>query len=122
MGVEVPFPMIADLDTKVAQEFGMLHPNESETLTVRAVFVIDPAHKVRAMIYYPLSSGRNMDEILRLVDSLQTTSKNGVATPVDWRPGEKVIVPATTTVQARKVRAADASLEHVAPYLAYKSL
>lgn len=122
MGVEVPFPMIADLDTKVAQEFGMLHPNESETLTVRAVFVIDPAHKVRAMIYYPLSNGRNMDEIIRLIDSLQAATKNGIATPVNWHPGEKVIVPATTTVQARKVRQADTSLEHVAPYLAYKSL
>ena len=122
MGVEVPFPMIADLDTKVAQAYGMLHPGESQTLTVRAVFVIDPARTVRAIIYYPLSNGRNVDEIVRLVDSLQAASANAIATPVNWRPGDKVIVPATTTVTARKARLADGSLEHVTPYMAMKKL
>lgn len=122
MGVEVPFPMVADLDTKVAQAYGMLHPGESQTLTVRAVFVLDPSRTVRALIYYPLSNGRNVDEIMRLVDSLQAASANGIATPVNWRPGDKVIVPATTTVAARKARLADATLEHVAPYMAMKTL
>lgn len=122
MGVDVPFPMVADLDTRVAQAYGMLHPGESATVTVRAVFVIDPDRKVRALIYYPLSNGRNVDELLRLVDSLQTASKHGVATPVNWRPGDKVIVPPTTTVQARKDRLADGSLEHIAPYMAMKKL
>jgi peroxiredoxin (alkyl hydroperoxide reductase subunit C) len=122
LGIEVPFPMIADLDTKVAQAYGMIHPGESATVTVRAVFVIDPTRTVRALIYYPLSNGRNIDELVRLVDSLQAASANGIATPANWRPGEKVIVPPTTTVQQRKVRQADTTLEHVAPYLAYKQL
>lgn len=122
MGVKVPFPMIADLDTKVAQSYGMIHPGASSTVTVRAVFVIDPARTVRALIYYPLTNGRNIDEIVRLVDSLQTSTAHGVATPADWRPGDKVIVPATTTVTAREARLADGSVENVAPYLAFKKL
>lgn len=122
LGVEVPFPMIADIDTKVAQAYGMLHPGESATVTVRAVFIIDPSRVVRALIYYPLSNGRNIDEIVRLVDSLQAASANGIATPANWRPGDKVIVPPTTTVQARKQRMADDSLEHIAPYMSYKQL
>ena len=122
LGVDIPFPMVADLDTKVAQDYGMVHPGESSTVTVRAVFVIDPSRAVRALIYYPLSNGRNVDEIMRLVDSLQVASANGVATPVNWRPGDKVIVPPTTTVQARNERLADTSLEHVAPYMAFKQL
>jgi peroxiredoxin (alkyl hydroperoxide reductase subunit C) len=121
LGVEIPFPMIADIDTKVAQAYGMIHPGESATVTVRAVFVISPDNAVRALIYYPLTNGRNVDEIVRLVDSLQASSK-GIATPVNWRPGDKVIIPPTTTVQDRKKRLADDSLEHVAPYLAYKSV
>ncbi len=122
MGIEVPFPMLADIDTKVAQAYGMIHPGESSTVTVRAVFVIDPSRTVRALIYYPLSNGRNIDEILRLVESLQTAAANGIATPANWRPGDKVIVPPTTTVAARKARLADATLEHVAPYMALKSV
>lgn len=122
LGVNVPFPMIADLDTKVAQAYGMLHPGESATVTVRAVFVIDPTRHVRALVYYPLTCGRNIDELVRLIDALQAAAANGVATPVNWRPGDKVIVPATLTVEARKKRQADDSLEHVAPYLAFKSL
>lgn len=122
LGVAVPFPMIADLDTRVAQAYGMIHPGESATVTVRAVFVIDPSRTVRALIYYPLSNGRNIDELVRLVDSLQTASAHGVATRANWRPGDKVIVPPTTTVAQRQARLADASLEHVAPYLAFKKL
>ncbi len=122
MGVDVPFPMIADIDTKVAQAYGMIHPGESSTVTVRAVFVIDPSRTVRALIYYPLANGRNIDEVLRLVDSLQAAAANGIATPANWKPGEKVIVPPTTTVAARQARLSDPSLEHVAPYMALKSL
>jgi peroxiredoxin (alkyl hydroperoxide reductase subunit C) len=120
LGTPINYPMIADLDTKVAQLYGMIHPGESTTVTVRAVFVIDPSRKIRALIYYPLSSGRNIDEVLRLVDSLQASDK-GVATPADWRPGDKVIVPAATTVSAREARANE-PYEHVAPYLAFKNL
>jgi peroxiredoxin (alkyl hydroperoxide reductase subunit C) len=121
-GITVPFPMIADLDTKVAQAYGMIHPGASSTVTVRAVFVIDPSRVVRALIYYPLTNGRNIDEIVRLVDSLQASSAHGVATPANWRPGDRVIVPATTTMEARKARLADTSVENVAPYLAFKQL
>ena len=121
-GITVPFPMIADLDTKVAQAYGMIHPGASSTVTVRAVFVIDPSRVVRALIYYPLTNGRNIDEIVRLVDSLQASSAHGIATPANWRPGDRVIVPATTTMEARKARLADGSVENVAPYLAYKQL
>jgi peroxiredoxin (alkyl hydroperoxide reductase subunit C) len=121
-GITVPFPMIADLDTKVAQAYGMIHPGASSTVTVRAVFVIDPNRVVRALIYYPLTNGRNIEEIIRLVDSLQASSTHGIATPANWRPGDRVIVPATTTMEARKARLADGSVENVAPYLAYKQL
>jgi peroxiredoxin 2/4 len=103
-GVKVPFPVIADLDMKVASLFGMIHPGASSTATVRCVFVIDDKGIVRAMVYYPLTCGRNMDEILRIVDALQTNDKHGVATPANWRPGEKVIVPAPTTVSALEER------------------
>src|SRR3954452_6112448 len=114
--------MIEGPGTKVAQDYGMIHPGESATVTVRAVFVIDPTRTVRALIYYPLSNGRNIDELVRLVDSLQTASANGVATPANWRPGDKVIIPPTTTVAQRKARQQDQTLEHVAPYLAFKQL
>jgi peroxiredoxin (alkyl hydroperoxide reductase subunit C) len=96
-GVKIPFPVIADLDRKVATAYGMIMPGESTTETSRCVFLIDPKQVVRAMIYYPLSTGRNMDEILRVVDALQTTDAKGVATPANWRPGGKVIVPAPKT-------------------------
>lgn len=120
--LQIPFPMIADLDTKVAQAYGMIHPGASSTVTVRAVFVIDPNRVVRALIYYPLTNGRNIDEIMRLVDSLQASSANGIATPANWRPGDKVIIPPTTTVDARRARLADGSIENVTSYLAFKKL
>ncbi len=96
-GVKVPFPVIADLNMKVASLYGMIMPGESTTETSRCVFVIDDRGILRAMIYYPLSTGRNMDEILRLIDALQTTDEHGVATPANWRPGDKVIVPPPRT-------------------------
>ena len=98
LDIELPFPLIADSNTKVAALYGMIHPGESETVTVRALFVIDPSNKVRALIYYPLNAGRNVDEAMRLVQALQTVDANGVACPVNWRPGDKVIVPPPKTV------------------------
>ena len=99
-GVKVPFPVIADLNKQVASLYGMIMPGESKTETSRCVFIIDPNGIVRAMIYYPLTTGRNMDEVLRVIDALQTTDKHGVATPANWRPGEKVIVPPPKTTEA----------------------
>jgi peroxiredoxin (alkyl hydroperoxide reductase subunit C) len=103
--VTIPFPVIADLNKEVATLYGMIMPGESKTETSRCVFVIDPNQVVRAMIYYPLTTGRNMDEILRLIDALQTTDKHGVATPANWRPGDQVIVPPPRTVEAAAERA-----------------
>ena len=94
MGVDIPFPIIADLDMKVAKKYGMIHPGQSSTAAIRAVFFIDDKGILRAMIYYPLTAGRFMPEIVRLVKSLQTTDKYGVATPANWQPGDKVVVPA----------------------------
>jgi peroxiredoxin 2/4 len=92
-GVKVDFPVIADLDTKVAQKYGLIHPGASETATVRAVFVIDDQGKVRTLIYYPMNLGRNIDEVLRALEALQTAEANACAMPANWKPGEAVIVP-----------------------------
>ena len=95
--------MIGDPDRKVAGLYDMIHPNASDTVTVRTVFIIGPDKKVKAMLVYPMSSGRNFDEVLRLLDSLQMSAKNAVATPVNWKPGEKVIIPASVSDEdARK--------------------
>lgn len=104
-GQEIPYPIIADLDTKVAQAYGMIHPGASATATVRAVFVIDPKQVIRALVYYPMQAGRNIDELVRLVQALQTVDQNGVSTPANWRPGDAVVVPAPATTQAATVRA-----------------
>ena len=104
MGVEIPYPMIADIDMKVASAYGMIHPGASATATVRAVFLIDPNRVVRALVYYPMNAGRNVDEIFRLVQALQTADKHAVATPVNWRPGEKVVVPPPKKVDEVKER------------------
>lgn len=98
MGVTIPYPMIADIDMKVSHLYGMIHPGASATATVRAVFVIDPKRSVRALIYYPMNAGRNVDEVLRLVTALQTADKHACATPVNWREGEKVVVLPPKTV------------------------
>ncbi len=102
--VAIDFPLIADLDMKVAEAYGMIHPGAATTATGRCVFVIDPDQNVRAMIYYPMSNGRSIDEIMRLVDALQTHVKKQVATPANWKPGEKVIVPPPATVADAKAR------------------
>lgn len=122
LGVELPYPLIADLDTRIAQQYGMIHPEASTTATVRAVFFIDPGRKVQALIYYPLASGRNIDEILRLLDSLQTAAKHSVATPVNWRPGDRVIIPPPRSVEALKERMGRKDMEHVDFYLGFKRL
>ncbi|MDD5643113.1 MAG: peroxiredoxin, partial [Syntrophales bacterium] len=103
-GVKIPFPVIADSDRKVAGLYGMIMPGESKTETSRCVFVIDPKGVLRAMIYYPLTTGRNMQEILRLVKALQTTDQHGVATPANWQPGEQVIMPPPKTMEAAEER------------------
>ena len=91
--VEVTFPLIDDVSMEIAQKYGMIMPGEDSTKAVRAVFVIDPKAVIRAIIYYPLSLGRNFDELLRVVKALQTADHFEVATPADWRPGDAVIVP-----------------------------
>ncbi|MDH7499138.1 MAG: peroxiredoxin [candidate division NC10 bacterium] len=91
--VQVMFPVIADLKMEVAKKYGMLQPSASDTKAVRAVFFIDPESKIRALLYYPLSNGRNFQEIKRLLIAMQTSDKHNVATPADWQPGDEVIVP-----------------------------
>ncbi|MBL9107305.1 MAG: peroxiredoxin [Myxococcales bacterium] len=102
-GTAVNFPVIGDGDRKVSELYGLIHPNASDTLTVRSVYVIGPDNKVKLSITYPASTGRNFDEILRVIDSLQLTSKHKVATPVNWRDGEDVIiVPSVGEEEARQ--------------------
>ena len=100
----IPFTVIADLNKEIATLYGMIMPGESKTETSRCVFVIDPNGILRAMIYYPLTTGRNTDEILRLIDALQTTDKHGVATPANWRSGDKVILPPPKTIEGAAER------------------
>ena len=102
--IEVTFPLISDIKMEVSKKYGMLQPTADDTKAVRAVFFIDPNSKVRALIYYPLSNGRNFDEIKRLLVAMQTSDKFGVATPADWRPGEDVIVPPPGSCGAAKDR------------------
>lgn len=104
LNVRIPYPLIADLSTEVAQKYGMIHPGASTTVTVRTLFVIDPKRVVRAVIYYPLNVGRNVDEVVRLLDALQTADAKGVACPVNWKPGDKVIVPPPKTEEEAEER------------------
>lgn len=90
---DLQFPIVADPDLKVAKLYDMIHPDQSETEAVRAVFIIDPQKKIRLTMTYPMSVGRNFDEILRVVDALQLGDAKRIATPADWRPGQKVIIP-----------------------------
>ncbi len=103
-GVEIGFPIIADLSMNVATAYGMIQPGASDTSAVRATFLIDDKGILRAMIYYPMSNGRSIDEILRLMIALQTSDANGVATPEGWQPGDKVIVPPPKTVAEAEKR------------------
>jgi alkyl hydroperoxide reductase subunit AhpC len=102
-GGKVTYPIIADADRKVANLYGMIHPAHDEVYTVRTVFVIDPKKKIRLMITYPQTTGRNFDEILRVIDSIQLTEKFQVATPANWKQGDDVIiVPAVSDADAEK--------------------
>ena len=121
-GVYFDFPIIADIDMKVSKLYGMLQPNESETAAVRAVFFIDPSKKIRLIMYYPLNVGRNMDEILRVLDALQMSDKYKVAMPLDWKRGDKVICPPPKSLDALNARLADDSVEKITWYLAKKDI
>lgn len=121
-GVKINFPVIADLDQKVSRLYGMVHEASAVTATVRCVFFIDPKRTLRAMIYYPLNVGRNFEEIIRVVDALQTADANGVACPANWRPGDDVIVPAPLTKEGAEARAQDKNLKVTDWYLSKKSL
>jgi len=102
--IEVKFPLIEDITMEVAKKYGMIQPGESNTKAVRAVFFIDPIGKIRAMIYYPLSLGRNFDELKRVIIALQTADKFSIATPADWRPGDDVIIPTAGSCGVAKDR------------------
>ena len=116
--VTVGFPIIADEDKSIANAYGMIHPNASETFTVRSLFIIGPDKKVKLMITYPASTGRNFVEVLRVIDSLQLTANYSVATPVNWKEGEKVIVvPSISTEDA--IKKFPKGVEVIKPYLRY---
>lgn len=120
-GILFEFPIVADIDMHIAKLYGMLQPGESETAAVRAVFIIDPEGKIRLVMYYPLNIGRNMEEIKRTLLALQTSDQNKCAMPLNWQPGDKVIVPAPKTVEALAERKAS-NLEMTDWYLAKRSL
>src|ERR1700753_3951997 len=102
-GVDVKFPVVADLDQKVSQAYGLVHEAVSDTSTVRAVFAVDPKQNIRAIIYYTMQLGRNVDEMIRIFEGMQTIDGNGVSVPANWKRGDAVIVPAPVTVEdARK--------------------
>ena len=121
-GVEIEFPIIADLDMKVATTYGMIHPGAADTSAVRATFIIDDKGVLRAMMYYPMSNGRSMDEFVRLVKAMQTSDAHGVATPEGWQPGDKVIVPPAATAEEAKARMASGEYECVDFYFCKKSI
>jgi peroxiredoxin (alkyl hydroperoxide reductase subunit C) len=120
--VYLDFPIIADLDMKVAQLYGMLHPGESMTAAVRAVFFIDPKGVIRLIMYYPLNVGRNMEEIKRSLVALQTADECNCALPINWKPGDKAIVPPPKTLEEMEERIANTEYEKVDFYLAKKSI
>ncbi|PFG12484.1 peroxiredoxin [Bacillus sp. es.036] len=119
---EIEFPVIADLDRKVATRYGMIMPEESQTETSRAVFVVDDKQVVRAVIYYPLTTGRNMHEIMRLVKALKTTDEHGAPTPANWEPGDQVLVSPPKTQEDMKKRENEEGLECIDWYLCKKDL
>ncbi len=110
-GVYFDFPIIADIDMKVSKKYGMLQPNEHETAAVRAVFFIDPTKKIRLIMYYPLNVGRNMDEIIRVLEGLQISDENKVALPLNWKKGDKVIVPPPANLDEMNERITNDSYE-----------
>jgi thioredoxin-dependent peroxiredoxin len=114
-GSKLNFPLVADTDRSVSDKYGMIHPNASDTMTVRSVFVIGPDKKVKLTLTYPAATGRDFGEILRVIDSLQLTAKHKVATPSDWRQGEDVII--TTAVSDEEAAEKFPGYETVKPYL-----
>ena len=121
-GVDIPFPIIADLSMTVAKAYGMIQPGASDTSAVRATFLIDPEGVLRAMVYDPMTNGRSIDEILRLLISLQTSTEHGVATPEGWQPGDKVIVPPPATAADAELRMDNPDYECVDWYFCKRSL
>ena len=114
-GTDLNFPVIADPDRAVSQLYDMIHPGEGDTSTVRSVFVVDPDNAVRLTITYPKSVGRNFDEIVRVIDALQATDAAPIATPVDWQPGDRVIV--SPTMSTEDARTQLQNVEEIKPYL-----
>ncbi len=115
------FPIVADADKKISELYEMIHPGESETAAVRSVYIIDPDKKIRLMMTYPMSVGRNFDEILRVIDALQTGDKYGIATPADWTPGERVIIPPTVSNEDAQQKFPQ-GFEEIRSYLRYTKL
>lgn len=120
--VKVPFPVIADLDQKVAKAYGMVHEAVSDTAAVRAVFLIDPRNIIRAVIYYPMSLGRNVDELIRIAEAVQTADANGCSTPANWQPGDPVVVPAPATQADAEKRVGATEFDVKQWYLSTKKL
>jgi peroxiredoxin (alkyl hydroperoxide reductase subunit C) len=115
---DLQFPIVADLDQTVAKLYGMIHPGQSTTAAVRSVFIIDPNKKIRLTMTYPMNVGRNFDEILRVIDALQTADKFGIATPADWKVGDKVIIPPSVTNEEAKKKFPQ-GFEEVRSYLRF---
>jgi len=122
MGVKIDFPVIADLNKEVAGKYGMIMPGESKTETSRCVFVIDDKQIIRAMIYYPLTTGRNIEEIIRVLQALQTSDKYKVATPANWKPGDDVIIPPPNTQEGAEARTHEAGTKCKDWYFCTKEL
>lgn len=112
------FPIVADPDHRIAEMYGMIHPGESNTAAVRSVFIIDPDKKIRLTMTYPMSVGRNFDEILRVIDALQVGDKHRIATPADWRPGDRVIIPPSVSNEEAQARFPQ-GFEEIRSYLRY---
>ena len=120
-GVKITFPIIADLSMDVAKAYGMIQPGASDTAAVRATFIIDPNGILRAMVYYPMSNGRSIDEFLRVLRALQTSDEHKVATPENWQPGDDVIVPPPATMAEADIRK-DQGFQYIDWYYSKKSL
>jgi alkyl hydroperoxide reductase subunit AhpC len=116
-GTDLNFPIVADPDHRIAELYDMIHPGAGDTSTVRSVFIVDPADKVRLILTYPKSVGRNFDEILRVLDALQATDKDPIATPADWKPGDRVIVSVAVSTEDAKARFEN--VEEFKPYLRF---
>ena len=116
-GTPLNFPIVADPDHRVAELYDMIHPGAGDTSTVRSVFIVDPNNKLRLMLTYPKSVGRNFDEIVRVIDALQATDKNPIATPADWRPGDRVIISLDMSTEDAMQKFQN--VEELKPYLRY---